>query len=153
MGGNLKGKVVKVTKAVMTEVAERMSQGENLLQIVEDDHIPSYRAITAAVVRDDELFDIYRHGRIMQAEYHSDRINKLAMSDLPTHHADGSLCDGRWLGAEIQRRKLEVDTLKWTLGRSQPHGIRDRKDDVVAQQAITISWAGGEVVAEVKKPD
>jgi hypothetical protein len=57
------------------------------------------------------------------------------------------------LGAEIQRRKLEIETLRWTLARSQPHGIRDRKDDVVAQQAITISWAGGEVVAEAKKPD
>ena len=153
MGGNNKGHAVKVTKAVMTEVAQRMSAGENLLQIVEDDHMPSYRAITSAVVRDDELFEIYRQGRIMQAEWHGDRINTLAMAELPTHHANGTPCDGRWLGAEVQRRKLEIETLRWTLARSQPHGIRDRKADAPAQQAITISWAGGEVVAEAKKPD
>ena len=153
MGGNNKGHAVKVTKAVMTEVAQRMSQGENLLQIVESDNMPSYRAITSAVMRDDEFFLLYREGRVRQAEWHSDRINKLATEPLPTHHADGSPCDGRWLGAEIQRRKLEIETLRWTLARSQPHGIRDRKEDAPAQQSITISWAGGEVVAEAKKPD
>jgi hypothetical protein len=135
----------KVTKAIMQEVAERLAAGENLLKITEDDHIPSYRAITASVVRDEELFEIYRQGRVQQAEYYSDRINNLAESPLPTHHPDGTPCDNRWLGAEIQRRKLEVDTLKWTFARLQPHGIRDRKEDAPQQQAITISWAGGDV--------
>ena len=78
MGGNLKGKVVKVTKAIMVEVADRLGAGENLLQIVESDHMPSYRAITSAVMRDDEFFLLYREGRVRQAEWHSDRINKLA---------------------------------------------------------------------------
>lgn len=138
----MKEKRVKVTKAIMKEVAERLSAGENLLKIVEDEHMPSYRAITSAVVRDEELFDIYRQGRIQQAEYYSDRINSLAESPLPTHHPDGTPCDNRWLGAEIQRRKLEVETLKWTFARLQPHGIRDRKEDAPQQQAITISWGG-----------
>jgi hypothetical protein len=38
----------------------------------------------------------------------------------------------RWLGAEIQRRKLEVETLKWTLARTQPYGLRDKKEDAAA---------------------
>ena len=150
MGGNNKGHVVKVTKAIMTEVAERMAMGENLLHIVDDPHMPSYRAITSAVARDEQMFDIYRQGRIMQAEWHSDRINKLAMAELPKTHEDGTPCDGRWLGAEIQRRKLEIETLRWTLARSQPHGIRDRKEDAPAQQSITISWAGGDHAVDAK---
>lgn len=140
-----KKKPVKVTKAIMKQVSERLAAGENLLKIVEDDGMPSYRAITAAVVRDEELFDIYRQGRVLQAEYYADRINNLAESHLPTHHPDGTPCDGRWLGAEIQRRKLEVETLKWTFARLQPNGIRDRKEDAPQQSAITISWAGGDV--------
>jgi hypothetical protein len=136
-------KIVKVTKAIMKEVAERLAAGENLLKIVEDDHMPSYRAITSAVVRDEEFFEIYRQGRILQAEYYADRINNLAESALPSKDAQGNSIDGRWLGAEIQRRKLEVETLKWTFARLQPHGIRDRKEDAPQQQAITISWMNG----------
>lgn len=153
MGGNLKGKVVKVTKAIMVEVADRLGAGENLLQIVESDHMPSYRAITSAVMRDDEFFLLYREGRVRQAEWHSDRINNLATAPLPTHHADGSPCDGRWLGAEIQRRKLEIETLRWTLARSQPHGIRDRREDTPQAQSITISWAGGDTAIDAKASD
>lgn len=140
-----KKKPIRVTRAIMKEVAERLAAGENLLKIVESEHMPSYRAITSAVVRDEELFDIYRQGRIQQAEYYSDRINNLAESPLPTHHADGTPCDSRWLGAEVQRRKLEVETLKWTFARLQPYGIRDKKEDAPQQSSITISWAGGDV--------
>lgn len=150
MGGNNKGKTVKVTKKIMQDVADRLAQGENLLVITNDPDMPSYRAITSAVVRDPEFYEIYRQGRVMQAEYHTDRINSLAESPLPTHHADGTPCDGRWLGAEIQRRKLEIETLRWTLGRAQPHGIRDKKEDAPQNQAITISWAGNDVSV---KPD
>jgi len=152
MGGNNRGKVVKVTKAIMQEVADRLAQGENLVEITQDNHeLPSYRAITAAVVRDPELYEIYRMGRVMQSEWHIDRINGLAMSPLPTHHADGTPCDSRWLGAEIQRRRLEVDTLKWTLARQQPNGIRDRKEDAPQAASITISWDSGS--SEVKAND
>lgn len=146
-----KEKRIKVTKAIMKEVAERLGSGENLLKIVKDDHMPSYRAITSSVVRDEELFEIYRQGRILQAEYYADQINNLAEAELPKVHADGSPVDGRWLGAEIQRRKLEVDTLKWTFGRLQPHGIRDRKEDAPQSQAITISWAADGPKVEPKE--
>ena len=53
--------------------------------------------------------------------------------------------DQRKLHAEVNRRKLEIETLKWTTSRAQPHGVRDRKEDAPQQQAITISWAGGDV--------
>ena len=150
MGGNSKGKAVKVTKAVMREVAERLGAGENLLKIVEDDHMPSYRAITSAVARDDELHEIYRQGRILQAEYHSDRINHLAEEDLPEFQPNGKPADAKFWSAEVQRRKLHVETLKWTFARLQPFGIRNKKEDAPQQQAITISWAGGDVAVNAK---
>ena len=53
--------------------------------------------------------------------------------------------DQRKLHAEVNRRKLEIETLKWTTSRVQPNGVRDRKEDAPQQQAITISWAGGDV--------
>lgn len=146
-----KKKPVRVTKAVMAEIAERLAHGESLLRICEEETMPEYRAITKAVIRDPELHEIYREGRVRQAEHYADRINKLANDPLPTHHADGTPCDSRWLGAEIQRRKLEVEALKWTLARTQPYGIRDKKEDAPQQSAITISWAGGDVAVTGKE--
>ena len=107
--------------------------------------MPSYRSVTRAVQIDESLWELYRKGRVQQAEYYTDRINKLAMSPLP------DVVDQRVLGAEVQRRKLEIETLRWTTARAQPHGVRDKREDAPAQQAITISWAGNEV--EVQSED
>jgi hypothetical protein len=138
-------KRVRVTKQLMADIAERLSKGESLLRICEEDTMPDYSAITKAVIRDQELYEIYRQGRVLQAEYYSDRINNLAESPLPSKDEQGNPVDGRWLGAEIQRRKLEIETLKWTFARTQPYGLRDKKEDAPQQSAITISWAGGDV--------
>ena len=138
-------KRVRVTKQLMIEVAERLAKGQSLLRICDEEGMPDYSAITKAVIRDQELYEIYRQGRVLQAEYYSDRINNLAESPLPSKDEQGNPVDGRWLGAEIQRRKLEVETLKWTFARTQPYGLRDKKEDAPQKSAITISWAGGDV--------
>ena len=98
--------------------------------------MPSYRTITRAVLKDDAIYEIYRRGRVLQAEFYSDHINDLAMQPLP------SSMDAKVLNAEVQRRRLEVDTLKFTMGKLQPWGLRDKKEDAPQQQSITISWNG-----------
>jgi len=128
-----------VSKGVMQEIVDRLAKGQTLIEICEDKKLPSYRSITRAVQADDDLWEMYRKGRVQQAEYYTDRINRLAMSDLP------EFSDNRLANAEVQRRRLEIDTLKWTTARNQPWGIRDKKEDQPESQAITISWAGGDV--------
>lgn len=132
----------KINKTVMTEIANRLGSGETLLSICKDEGMPGYRTVTRAVMQDDELFEIYRKGRLMQAEFYADHINEIAMAPLPDD------VDPRMLNAEVQRRRLEVDTLKFTMGKLQPWGLRDKKEDAPAQQSITISWQGNEVLAE-----
>lgn len=133
------GKSRTVTLAVMEKIVDRFAQGETLVDITKDPKMPSYRAVTRAVAGDDEMWELYRKGRILQAEFYADRINGLAMEPLPT---DG---DVRHLNAEVNRRRLEIDTLKWTTARNQPFGIRDKKEDQPQAQTFTISWAGNEV--------
>ena len=43
----------------------------------------------------------------------------------------------------MQRRRVEIDTLKWTFARMQPRGVRHKKEDVDNGE-ITLSWGGGE---------
>jgi len=128
-----------VNKKIMQKIVDRLAEGITLVEICEAEDMPSYRSVTRAVQIDEDLWELYRKGRVQQAEYYTDRINKLAMSPLP------DVVDQRVLGAEVQRRKLEIETLRWTTARAQPNGVRDKKEDAPQQQAITISWAGAEV--------
>lgn len=120
----------------MQTIADRLANGETLVQICKEEEMPAYRTVTAAVQRDEELWEIYRRGRVMQAEFYGDHIVDLAVAPLPAS------VDAKVLNAEVQRRRLEIDTLKWTFARNQPHGIRDKKEDAVNHGNITISWEG-----------
>lgn len=133
-----------VTTEVLEKIAEEMANGNSLVKIVkENSWCPSYRQIIRIVQKDPELYEIYRRGRVMQAEYYSDHISELAMQPLDK---DG---DPRFMNAEVQRRRLEIDSLKWSLARIQPYGLRDRKDNSDTNTgAITLTWANGEVKAE-----
>ena len=128
-----------VNKRVMQKIVDKLAEGITLTEICQADDMPSYRSVTRAVQLDEDLWELYRKGRVQQAEFYTDRINQLAMSPLP------DVDDQRKLHAEVNRRKLEIETLKWTTSRVQPNGVRDRKEDAPQQQAITISWAGGDV--------
>lgn len=132
----------KLTKKHMQEIADRLGAGESLTRICAEDGMPSYRSVTRAVLQDDELYEIYRKGRLLQAEYYSDHINDLARQPLP------ETVDPKVLNAEVQRRRLEVDTLKFTMGKLQPWGLRDKKEDAPASSSITLTWLNGEVTTE-----
>jgi len=132
----------KVSKKVMETIADRLATGESLLMICRDEAMPSYRTVTRAVVQNDELYEIYRRGRLLQAEFYSDHINDLARQPLP------DTIDPKFLNAEVQRRRLEVDTLKFTMGKLQPWGLRDKKDDAPQNNSVTLTWMGSEVQVE-----
>lgn len=132
----------KLTKKHMQDIADRLGAGESLTKICAEDGMPSYRSVTRAVLQDDELYEIYRKGRLLQAEYYSDHINDLARQPLP------ETVDPKVLNAEVQRRRLEVDTLKFTMGKLQPWGLRDKKEDAPASNSITLTWLNGEVTTE-----
>jgi hypothetical protein len=136
---------VRVTPQLMRYIADEMAIGRNLLDILGEQNMPSYAGVMRAIAQHEELYKIYRGGRVRQAEYLSDRATKLASDPLPTHDAQGRPMDARWLNAEMQRRKMELETIRWTMTKMSPNGIRDRVDDKPQHQAMTISWAGGEV--------
>lgn len=131
----------------MQKICDRLADGETLVDITNSKNMPSYRSVTRAVQSDETLWDMYRKARILQAEYMADRINKLCMEPLP------EVTDPRLINAEVQRRRLEIDTLKWTTARNQPFGIRDKKEDQPQAQTFTISWAGGDTAVSATDED
>jgi len=49
--------------------------------------------------------------------------------------------DPRLANAEVQRRRVEIDTKKWTFAKMQPRGVRHKKEDVDQQQGpVMLVW-------------
>ena len=68
----------KVTKKIMEKIAQEMAAGKSLVKICKEyPDLPSYRTITRSVQKDEELWEIYRRGRILQAEWYSDHLAEL----------------------------------------------------------------------------
>lgn len=136
-----------VTVEIMQKICDRLAEGETLMDITKTKGMPSYRSVTRAVQADEIIWEMYRKARILQAEWYADHLNGLAMAELP------KVEDPRMLNAEVQRRRLEIETLKWTAARNQPFGIRDKKEDQPTNTAITISWAGGDVAVNANEEE
>ena len=79
---------------------------------------------------------MYSRARAIGAEVLADEMHDLARQPLDA-------VDPKFANAEVQRRRVEIDTLKWTFARMQPRGVRHKKEDVDNGE-ITLSWGGGD---------
>ncbi len=90
-----------------------------------------------AVQRSDELHEMYVRARAVGAEVLADEMFELARKPLDN-------VDKQMANAEVQRRRVEIDTMKWCFARMQPRGIRNKAEDVPANAGtITLNWGGG----------
>ena len=132
-----KAKRIRVTKTILRQICDELSQGKSLRSICDrnPDALPHYRTVLKEVQRNDEYFEMYQNARAIAAEVLSDAMYDLASQPLPED------MDPKFMNAEVQRRRLEVDTLKWTFARMQPKGIRNRAEDTAQQDnTITLTW-------------
>jgi hypothetical protein len=77
-------KPVKINAELMHKIADRLAVGETLKDILKTAGMPTYQGVMQAVLRDDDLYEVYRRGRVMQSEYLTDQIIKLAQEPLPS---------------------------------------------------------------------
>ena len=136
-----------MTKAVRRRVADQLSVGKSLRSICDaDKSLPSWETVLRGVQRDDELYDIYSKARAIGAEFLMDEMFDLARK--PLDDVERSLAN-----AEVQRRRLHVDTLKWVFARMRPWDVRHRKEDVdTGGGVIQLTWGGGSDIQPADKP-
>ena len=128
----------KLNKTRMLRVCEELAKGKSLRSICEsDDQPPHWVTVLQAVQRDEDLYELYSRARAIGAEVLADEMHDLARQPLPED------MDPKLANAEVQRRRVEIDTLKWTFARMQPRGVRHKKEDVDNGE-ITLSWGGGD---------
>jgi len=129
----------KLSQKKMAGVCDELAKGKSLRSICEgNDAMPAWSTVLQAVQRSEALYEMYSRARAIGAEVLADEMHDLAASPLPAN------ADPRLANAEVQRRRVEIDTKKWTFSKMQPRGVRHQKADVEPESGpVVFVWGGG----------
>ena len=124
----------KLSKKKMLAICDELADGKSLNSICKRDDMPHRVTVLQAVQRDDELYEMYARARAIGAETLADEIHDVSRQGLES-------VDKQMANAEVQRRRLQVDSLKWTYARQQPRGLRNKAEDTAQNNQIVLSWS------------
>ena len=124
----------KLSKKKMLAICDELADGKSLNSICKRDDMPHRVTVLQAVQRDDELYEMYARARAIGAETLADEIHDVSRQGLES-------VDKQMANAEVQRRRLQVDSLKWTYARQQPRGLRNKAEDTAQSNQIVLSWS------------
>lgn len=118
------------TPELAAEVCERLANGETLLAICRDKHMPSAGGIRSWVLDDREGFaDDYARARQLQMDNWADELLEIANDGsndwMERHERDGSV---KMVAnhEHISRSKLRIDTKKWLMSKVFPRMYADK---------------------------
>ena len=124
----------KLNKKKMQVVCDELAKGKSLRSICDSDPaMPHWVTVLQAVQRDEEIYELYARARAIGAEILADEMFDIARQ--PLTEKDRSMAN-----AEVQRRRVQIDTMKWVYARQQPRGLRNKGEDTQQPTSITIKW-------------
>jgi len=124
----------KLTKDKMQLLCDELAKGKSLRSIRDtSDKLPHWVTVLQAVQRDEDLHEMYARARAIGAEVLADEMFDIA--NQPLTEKDRSMAN-----AEVQRRRVQIDTLKWIYARQQPRGLRNKAEDTNQPSSITLQW-------------
>ena len=107
---------------LMEDICDKLVEGHSMRQIAKMKGYPSDDTVFRYVQKNEEAYDMYIRAKAIQGERIQDQIDEIMNSPLPT--------DPKHMMAEVQMRRLKVDTLQKRQTQLQPKGIRNKTEDV-----------------------
>jgi hypothetical protein len=117
---------MEYSKHIADEICDRMIEGESLLKICKDDHMPSRVSVYRWVDDHPDFRRRYNYAREGQAHFYADLIRDIAFDDAGDVFIDGDKIVNDH--ARVQRARLKVDTLKWVAARLLPRVYSDKAE-------------------------
>lgn len=134
---------VRRTSELEQEILERIAAGESLRQVCGAKGMPDPATVRYWAVTDPAFGERFRIARIVQAHEYVDRIKEeLDRPLLETGHA-------KQVRAEIQLRKLRIDSWKWVLSRMLPKLYGGVVDTRSSQSAPLRGMTEAEAIQEI----
>lgn len=113
---------------IAEQICERLSGGESLRSICEDDDFPGLKTVMQWLARHSDFAQQYASAREAWADAEFESILRIA--DTPQEgEKTKTLPDGSvetMTGDMIDHRRLQIDTRKWALARMSPKKYGDR---------------------------
>lgn len=127
------------TPEIEDEIFGRIAKGESLVDICEDDWLPSRSTVHKRLADDPIFADRYARAREAQADTIFDEILQIADDARNDWMERRGEDDAGWVanGEHIQRSRLRIEARKWMAGKLRPKVYGD-KLDVDVQGAIKI---------------
>ena len=144
-------KGVTYTKKIADYILTEIEKGRSLTSICKEDNVPTYRSVQQWV-RDDknDFTRLYKQARETQLNLYIDQMHDIADAPppvppefvkndkgemVPLAGADRKL----WVNAEVQRRRLKIDTIKFIAGKlAGVMGYNNEKSIQVVGDTINI---------------
>lgn len=130
------GRPSKFTKAIASEICNRLANGESLRGICGDEHMPDRNTVHDWLFKDEDFHRQYARARELQAETLVDEI--IDISDdgsndwMDRNNADGQAIDRVIDHEHITRSRLRIDSRKWFASKVLPKKYGEK-----VQQEIT----------------
>lgn len=126
------GRPSKYNKAICLEICQRLMDGQSLLQICRDEHMPSKQTVLTWLADEEkkEFLAQYARAREVQAEHLFDEMLEIA-DDGSNDWLEIETKSGRVIEVpdheHINRSKVRIDTRKWYLSKVLPKKYGDKQ--------------------------
>lgn len=117
------GRPTIYTVALGELICDRISDGESLKKITDEEGMPDRKSVHTWLIKDEEFLHKYEAARDLQADVYADEMDDIA------HDAK----------LDVQRARLIIDTRKWTAAKLKPKKYGD-KLDIKSEGEITHKW-------------
>ena len=104
----------KKTPEVLDIILERISNGESLKHITDEEGQPTRKTVHNWLLSDEEFLHNYEVAKQMQADVFADEMDDIAHNE----------------NIDTQRARLIIDTRKWTASKLKPKKYGDKLDVV-----------------------
>lgn len=137
MTKDLGGRPTKYTNELSDEICARIAQGESLVRICKDTHMPSVVTVYQWIRVEDGFLKRYATAREDQADTLTDEMKEIADEQMPTG-IDGKIDTGA-----VNHARLRVDTRKWAASKLKPKKYGDKVQQEVSGadgKPLVIQW-------------
>lgn len=133
------GPYVEFTEEIFTDICERMAMGKGLREICSDPDMPSRSTFLRWVENDTGRQIKYQKAREACMDWYGEEVLKVAFDDSGDTLKDGERTVANH--ARVQRDRLKVDTLKWTMSKLHPKRWGDKlTPEAEDNRNMAISW-------------
>lgn len=128
---------MEYSKEIADEVLDRIAEGQMLTKICASEHMPDRLTFYRWMVARPDLANAYVRARLLWADWWAEKVLALSMDgsgDIYLDEGGKPVVDH----ANVQRARLQADTIKWLVGKYAPrvYGDKPAPEDIPAQQQI-----------------